>query len=549
MKPTDPNTSPPNHNPDIPATNHDLSGDLSGDLSTFFPGFDPNRERAVHDPTYEEIDPEVTMRRDAVIEEEAAIPTYKNPLLKTGVVFAAVALLIGGSTALFLAGSNLTPTKQAENPVEKKAEFENPTVASSQLKGQIALDKQNEMLKGEKGQMPTTNPATPAPTPAATEGVTKPVAKTDVKAVPTKAKVEPVVTATPQTPIYKPTPSTPSPIARSYPLPAPIPIYNLLKPVARNRNDPKSIARPITPVRQKPVLTARAIITAPKPVFATRAVANTTRTVSTATRPFTQVVLQSWQQQSAQGTFGGRSTLVASVATPGSKSSAENVSPYLASESEIYGSPGQPPKTISIGAKSLGIILSPIQIAAGDSTEQIVTIGLDQPVIDRDGKVVIPAASQVQFRVSVLNNGWLRASSTKAYIDGREITIDGSFALTTDTGTPLVAQSLQFGEDIIAKQDQRNFILGALQNLGKVLTQPNTTSSTTAGNGGFSSNSSSTSNPNVVGAILDGGFSPLAAQQMTRSTAEINRLLTASRMWYLPVGTVIKITAVKSLRI
>lgn len=526
MKPKDPSASHPDNNSNPSSDDHQLSGDLSGDLSTLFPGYDPNREKAVSDATYEEVDPDITIRRDAVLEEEAAIPIFKNPLLKTGVVFAGVAILIGSSTALFLAGSNLKPASQAEKPVEKKVEFENPTVASSQLKGQIALDKQNEMLKGEKMQTAASN------TPPITPPVTKPETKVDVKPVlkPAKSKVEPVVVTTPPTPIYRPTPPTPSPIARSYPLPKPMPIYNAPKPAPRIRYDPKSIAKPSV------------VVSAPKPVLRST-------TVASAPKPFTPVVLQSWQQQSSQGTFGGRSSLIASKPASEKSDKAENASPYLASEDEIYGLPGEPRKTISIGAKSLGIILSPVQIAAGDTTEQIITVGINQPVVDRDGRVVIPGASQVQFKVSALDNGWLKATSTKAYINGQEISVSGDFALTTDKGTPLIAESLQFGEDIIAKQDQRNFILGALQNVGKVLTQPDTTSSTTAGVGGISTSSSSTSKPNVIGAILDGGFSPLAAQQMTRSTAEINRLLNATRMWYLPVGTAIKITAVQSLKI
>lgn len=527
MKPKDPSASHPDNNLDRSSDDHQMSGDLSGDLSTLFPGFDPNREKAVSDATYEEVDPDVTIRRDAVLEEEAAIPVFKNPLLKTGIVFAGVAILIGGSTALFLAGSNLTPAKQAEKPTEKKVEFDNPTVANSQLKGQIALDKQNEMLKGEKPQTVATNTQM---TPPVASPATKPVAKIDVKPVlkPAKAKVE-SVTATPPTPIYKPTPPTPQ-FAPSYPLPRPMPIYNVPKPLPQIRYDPKSIAKPSV------------VAFAPKPVFRSAPFAS-------APKSSTPVALQSWQQQSAQGTFGGRSSVVASKPASEKPSTPENASPYLASENEIYGLPGEPRKTISIGAKSLGIILSPVQIAAGDKTDQIITVGINQPVIDRDGRVVIPAASQVQFKVSALDNGWLRATSTKAYINGQEISVNGDFALTTDRGTPLIAESLQFGEDIIAKQDQRNFILGALQNVGKVLTQPDTTLSTTAGVGGVSTSSSSTSKPNVIGAILAGGFSPLAAQQMTRSTAEINKLLNATRMWYIPVGTAIKITAVQSLKI
>jgi hypothetical protein len=530
-------TSPDNNddsgflNHDGDGDNHDVTGDLSGELSTLFPGFDQNREKAHHDATYQEIDPEETLRREAVAQEEAAIPAYKNPLLKTGVVFAAVGIVICGGAALFLASGG--KTKVATKPVETKAEFENPVVASSQLKGQLALDRQNELLKGEKLSPQPIIPANqtvPTTKPEVKLDV-KPELKPSVKPTPTP----PVAVVTPPTPVYRPTPPVPRPISRAYPMPVPTPItiYTPPKPpVAQVRQDPKSRTIPTyTPIYK------------PKPAPLPKA-----NVIATAIRPTAPVILQSWQQQSTQGTFGGRSSKVAT--SPVTKPTApESVSPYLASENEIYGLPGEPRKTISTGAKSLGIILTPVQIAAGDETDQVITIGMNQPLVDRDGKVVIPAGSQVQFKVSTLNNGWLKATSTKAFVNDQEIAIEGAFALTTDKGTPLVAESLQFGEDLIAKQDQRSFILGALQNVGKVLTQPDTTSSTTAGVGGISTSNSSKANPSVIGAIFDGGFSPLATQQMTRSTAELNRLLNASKMWYLPVGTSVKVTTVKSLRI
>jgi hypothetical protein len=545
---TDPDTNTPNNSGylyhDHDHDHQDLSGDLSGDLSTLFPGFDPDREKAVSDATYQEVDPNATVRREAVIAEEAAIPAFKNPLLKTGAVFAAVGIVICGSAAIFLASTGSTP-KVAEKKVETKAEFENPVVASSQLKGQIALDKQTEMLKGEKlVPVQPTNPAGQIPATAKAE--TKPASKIDVKPeLRPVVKPNPVATtvATPPTPIYRPTPPVARPIARNYPLPTPSPIASFFPKspsvppkIAQIRKDPRSVymasALKQKPVEQKPTTQAHPLI-------------------ATAIKAPAPVATQSWQQQSSQGLFGGRgSAKVAATPTgAGTTPKTETTSPYLASENEIYGMPGEPRKTISTGAKSIGIILTPVQIAAGDTTDQLITIGMNQPLVDRDGKIVIPAGSQVQFKVSTLNNGWLKATSTKAYVNDQEIVIDGAFALTTDKGTPLVAESLQFGDDLIAKQDQRSFVLGALQNVGKILTAPNTTSATTAGVGGISTSNTSTSNPNVIGAIFDGGFSPLATQQMTRSTAEINRLLNASKVWYLPVGTNVKITAIKALKV
>ena len=56
---------------------------------------------------------------------------------------------------------------------------------------------------------------------------------------------------------------------------------------------------------------------------------------------------------------------------------------------------------------------------------------------------------------------------------------------------------------------------------------------------------SSTSNPNVLGGVLDGGATPILEAWAKRNETEIKRLESASRLWYLPMGYKMTIVAVK----
>ncbi len=481
---------------------------------------DRPRELAAADPSLQEIDRDATIEREAVANEEKQIPLFKNPLVKTAVVVGGIGTLIGLCAWVFLKSTSM-PTKVAEKPEPPKEEFKNPTVGESQLKGQLALDKQNEMLKA--GKTPAIAPTpTPTPTPSA---VPKPTVK---------PLAQPTPTATPATNAYKPNPPSPTPVTRPY-VPSP--------PVVQNYPIAKAV--PIATPERPPIYQKKPQIAA-KPAYMLPVVPKTTVATKPVTPPPTTQIAptlqapQSWQQQATSSTFGGRFNRESSTQTVASIPAAAPQT-YLASENEIYGEPGKPRQIIPAGAKSLGLLLTPIQIAAGDTTEQIATIGLNQPLVDRYGRVVVPAGSQVQFKLTVLANGWLKATGATVNLSGQITNIAGNFSLVTDRGEPLIAQSLTFGEDKVAREDQKSFILGALQNVGAILTQPNTQSSVNSTIGGISSSTSSQSNPNVIGGILQGGFNPLAQQQLSRSTAEIQRLLNAPKLWFVPSGTNIQI--------
>lgn len=539
--------------------NGNLRLDDSGDLSTLF-NVDLQREESTITGQLVPTTTDDLATRDAVADEEARIPTHQNPLVKGGVVVAGVSALVSVAAYLYLQSNQ--PQAVATKPTSTSTPqlFESKTVEGGDVKAELALSKQRQELSVvAANQTPTT--ATPNSDPAAKQSA--------APATPTATPA-----ATPIRP-YTPPPQVIAsrPVLRR-PVEPPAPTYTdaRVEPIRTTANIPKvrltrtikptpTVVAAVTVSRQKPMLPI--ILSHPKPpLLRPTAPTGYTQTPSGIYRPAApnQTPTQTWHQQATAGTFGGRfgkgaavgaaTTVVANPTTPAVAQTP--TSQPLPSEQFVIAQATAPtPKIIVPGARVIGQILNPIQLAANDTQGQTIIISLVQPLTSNDGKLALPAgATQIAFKINALDNGWVRGVSDKVYVNGQELAVPaGSFTLTSQTGEPLVLKSIQFGNDEIAAQNRTSFIYGALQNVGSVLTQPNTQSTVSSGIGGFSSSSSSQSNPNILGAVLQGGFNPLAQQQTQRSQAEIQQLLKATRLWFLPQGTNVQISVNQPLTV
>jgi Bacterial conjugation TrbI-like protein len=111
---------------------------------------------------------------------------------------------------------------------------------------------------------------------------------------------------------------------------------------------------------------------------------------------------------------------------------------------------------------------------------------------------------------------------------------------------PLVAELKQFNNDEINRRDMQTALIGGLQGLGKILTQSNSqTQITTSG----TAISTTTSNPNVLGGVLDGASSTLVQQWAQRNQTQIQRLENNARVWFLPSGSRVSLYTTKSFEI
>ena len=194
------------------------------------------------------------------------------------------------------------------------------------------------------------------------------------------------------------------------------------------------------------------------------------------------------------------------------------------------------------GQNRMVSLISPMQIIPGETGQEIL-LQLEQGFADTNGGVPIPDGTRIIATVTVASNGLMRIVSAIAIVNGENIPIDaGSLILSGTDNSPVIAQYKQFDQGEIGRRDLQTFIAGAASGLGKVLTQPNTSVQVST-NG--TAVVSSTSNPNILGGVLDGGATPILEAWAKRNETEIKRLESASRLWYLPMGYKMTIVAVK----
>ena len=194
------------------------------------------------------------------------------------------------------------------------------------------------------------------------------------------------------------------------------------------------------------------------------------------------------------------------------------------------------------GQNRMVSLISPMQIIPGETGQEIL-LQLEQGFADTNGGVPIPDGTRIIATVTVASNGLMRIVSAIAIVNGENISIDaGSLILSGTDNSPVIAQYKQFDQGEIGRRDLQTFLAGAASGLGKVLTQPNTSVQVST-NG--TAVVSSTSNPNILGGVLDGGATPILEAWAKRNETEIKRLESASRLWYLPMGYKMTIVAVK----
>jgi hypothetical protein len=194
------------------------------------------------------------------------------------------------------------------------------------------------------------------------------------------------------------------------------------------------------------------------------------------------------------------------------------------------------------GQNRMVSLISPMQIIPGETGQEIL-LQLEQGFADTNGGVPIPDGTRIIATVTVASNGLMRIVSAIAIVNGENIPIDaGSLILSGTDNSPVIAQYKQFDQGEIGRRDLQTFLAGAASGLGKVLTQPNTSVQVST-NG--TAVVSSTSNPNILGGVLDGGATPILEAWAKRNETEIKRLESVSRLWYLPMGYKMTIVAVK----
>jgi Bacterial conjugation TrbI-like protein len=199
-------------------------------------------------------------------------------------------------------------------------------------------------------------------------------------------------------------------------------------------------------------------------------------------------------------------------------------------------------KSILVGTSAKASTVTPILWNAGGNSGAKFIIKLDEPILDNTGQVALPAGTQL---VAIA-----RASSTSAemadlevvgvVVQGEEFAPPpGMLTIRNDQNGLIVGQDYFQRNNQIAGRDSMIFVTGALGTVGRVLNQPTSTFTSTGLNGTVTS--SSNGQPNILGAILEGGFRDLPATWTQRNQQAIQEIASKPNVYQLPKGSAVRV--------
>ena len=454
-------------------------------------------------------------------------PLYKESWFQLVVVGGCVtiagwllyALMFGGKPEEKVAAASPEPTVTTA----PKADFA-PDPAFGVMASKVAMnDRQQAILDTAKAQQ--VQAAAQAQPDSATAGTTDPsraeAAKLpkskDPETVPTAAQATKTGDNSPPVIASNPDPRTTEPVYRP-----PTPVTIAPEPTA---------SKPATKeVAVKPALVERPVVTvsrqvAIRPQLQTTALRVPSAPAQKVNLPNSNVVRPqvTWKEANANatGVWGSRTVPAAAPATPS------------IAQAQISNIPTVSKGKAVIGQQIKGKLISPIQTSATVPTQEI-AISLERSIVSDRGKVLVPAGTQIVAQIGILDSGMMSLLAAKATIEDREVDIPPkALILQASNRQPLLAELKQFGQDEVGRRDMMAMLGGAVQAIGKNLTEPQTSTVATAG--GIIQNTNTQTN--ILGAGLNGGFAPVAQQWLDRNQQAIQQINARSKVWYLGTGT------------
>jgi hypothetical protein len=429
-------------------------------------------------------------------------PLAKNPYWKLGFV----AL---GLSAVFGIGGFVMTTITSSKPVKKPVgSSPNPTPSvviekketdEGRLKTQLALSTQAEELKGldekpdrkKEKVKPSKEPSQPSPSPSPSSVQPSAINRAPVAQPPTPPRPQSVYSPQRERMVYNRQPD-----------PAPLPVPSLLPPPPVEASPP-----PPPPTQTQPPVTKE---------------------------PEEQDQTEQWAVLASLGSYG-------QVVWP--------------EKSEVQGEVAVQPtgwtgQVIQVGTVVTGEIAVPLAIPE-DGKGQRFVVQLTDNLLDVDGQVALAEGQFLVFEVEGVDGSGLVSAKAISVVDeqGNERTIASAFSLEND-GRPLVAQKLfDIGSDV-ASMDFGMVALGAISKMGEIMNRPKQQSSTSTSGSSTSTSSTSVSrDPNLLGAIMEGGAAPVLESISKRNEEAIERMQDQDNAWVLSPGTKIQIRVTQPLRI
>ena len=175
-----------------------------------------------------------------------------------------------------------------------------------------------------------------------------------------------------------------------------------------------------------------------------------------------------------------------------------------------------------------------------------------------NGTVALPAGTVLVIRTSAVGQGNNLVSASAiaiVYRDRigqiRQQTLPpGSLQIRGQDNRPLIAQKLNDVGPDIARQDLLTGLLSSLGRVGTIINQPRTQSSTTTSGGNFNQSViTSSAEPQIWAAVLEGFFNPIAERLSRRSDQTMQELLQRPNVQFVPEGTEVSVVVNSFLRV
>jgi hypothetical protein len=214
---------------------------------------------------------------------------------------------------------------------------------------------------------------------------------------------------------------------------------------------------------------------------------------------------------------------------------------------------GVPVQRLTVGGQAQGKLVTPV-IWADSKSSTVATksdresekfiIQLAESLTDEQGFVTLPVGTAIVAQVvDIPKSGLAQLEATQIVIDGQEYVLPaGAISIRGTKGQPLIASKWGNKGGAIASHDATTFLFGSLAKVGEVINRPDVESSTSTSGSGFSTSTTTrSSSPNLLGAVLEGGFAPLTKQILQRNERDLQKMLQRSDVWYVRAGTNVQV--------
>jgi hypothetical protein len=478
--------------------------------------------------------PEPTLNE---IAEAQPKPAHHNSKFKA-------ALLLGGGVCLAVIAAllfSLTGGKTPEKVVATAPEANQPAAASNDgwetAAKQSTSDAGQAINFGDKKPSTTPSPST-SPSAAKTDSPPAPsttaspiVTQVSSKASPAAVMKPKVVAASTAPEIAQATKAATKPVAvvkQKVIADSPAP-----KPVASVAPKPTASTAPIAKTVPTPVIAK--VSPSPAPSAKTEPTRVTPRE-TLASNPKPSTAPASWEVASNLGVYGGDSP---SAAPNPSSTVAQNTPSRQPSN---YEGAMSPTLLMAAGTNVKGHTLAPYSAGVSDkqSDEKVLTVVLDEPIELSKG-YRLPVGTTINFVAIVRDNGSVVATSKNADINGVEITLpEGAITLAAGDNGLLMAKEISTGEGDLARADTSSSLWGGAASAGKAILQSNTQTTSQTGLLGTTTQTTNGS-PNIIGAVLDGAFSPLASNGQKRAQQKAEQIQKRTKLNTIDVNTKVKL--------